>query len=81
MVSKAFYNAIKETNLDLDKLNITFHSWRHTFNSQMCGKIPDSKLQRLSDHKTIKMIEPYPHYKTEDYIDVIKAQNNLLQAS
>lgn len=54
--------------------NITFHSWRHLFNSFMRGKIPDSKLQRLTGHQTKEMVEHYTTWSPEDFRDVVKIQ-------
>jgi integrase len=57
--------------------NITFHSWRHFFNSWMRGKVPDAKLRRLTGHRTEEMTEHYTHFKREDYNDVAKIQEDL----
>lgn len=58
--------------------NITFHSWRHLYNSIMRGKIPDSKLQRLTGHQTKEMVEHYTNWTIDDYQDALEIQENIL---
>jgi len=54
--------------------NVTFHSWRYFYNSFMRGKIHDSKLRRLTGHKTLEMTEHYTTFNIEDFQDVLKIQ-------
>jgi integrase len=54
--------------------DLSYHTWRHTFNSLMRGRIHDSKLQRLTGHRTQEMVERYTHYRIEDYRDVLEIQ-------
>jgi integrase len=46
---------------------ITFHSWRHFFNSMLRGKLPDEKLKLMTGHKTEEMTERYSHALPEDF--------------
>jgi integrase len=57
--------------------NITFHSWRHFYNSVMRGKIPDAKLRRLTGHRTEQMTEHYTHFQLTDFEDVVGIQDEL----
>ena len=54
--------------------NITFHSWRHLYNSLMRGRVPDSKLQRMTGHQTKEMVEHYTHFKLSDYQEILEVQ-------
>jgi integrase len=81
MVQRTFNKAlvnIKITDTQRRDRNVTFHSWRHFFNT-LCrvGKVPDSKLQKLTGHKTQAMTEHYTHYKMDDFKDVMKIQEGL----
>lgn len=77
-INAAFSNALSKTDLDLDKLTITFHSWRHTFNTLMRGNISDEKLRKITGHKSDKMTDHYTHYDISNYEDVRLEQNKLL---
>jgi len=56
---------------------ITFHSWRHTFNSRMRNRIPDSTLKLLTGHRTDVMLEHYTHTDFEMLMPVIEAANEV----
>lgn len=58
--------------------NVTFHSWRHLFNSICGARIPDYKLRRLTGHRTEEMTEHYTHLDMEDFKDVIKIQEEIV---
>ena len=59
--------------------NISFHSWRHFFNTFFRTKIPDAKLQRLTGHRTREMTEHYTHFKIEDFRDVLEIQEDFFE--
>jgi integrase len=64
------YEAFENIGISQDERkakNITFHSWRHLFNSFLRGKIPDSKLEQLTGHQTKEMIEHYTTWSPEDF--------------
>ncbi|MBA7550164.1 hypothetical protein ES705_42672 [subsurface metagenome] len=73
---KAFVN-IKITEEDRRQRNITFHSWRHFYNSFLRGKVPDVKLQRLTGHRTQEMTDLYTSFRVEDFKDVLKIQEEF----
>jgi integrase len=78
LILKALYGAFKKIGISLEERkerNITFHSWRHFYNSLMRGKIHDSKLRRLTGHKTLEMTEHYTHFNIDAYRDVLRIQN------
>lgn len=57
---------------------LTFHSWRHWFNSLMVnGKIPTFKVQSLTGHTTDSMTANY--YHADEYRDVLELQENTFK--
>ena len=76
-ISRALYKALERIGISQEMRKeryITFHSWRHFYNSLMRGKIHDAKLRRLTGHKTLEMTERYTHFELEDFQDVMKVQ-------
>ena len=57
--------------------NVTFHSWRHLFNSFLRTRVPDVKLQRITGHRTQEMTELYTTFRIEDFQDVLEIQEEL----
>ena len=61
------------------KRNLTFHAWRHFFNTLLrMNNIADSKVQKVTGHKTKKMMELYTHFDTKQFTEVRDVQTNLL---
>ena len=81
-IGEIFYQAINRIGINEEqrkKRNITFHSWRHFFNTHCrLNKIPDSKIQRITGHKTQEMTEHYTQFQIDDYKDVIQLQGEIL---
>ncbi len=60
--------------------NITFHSWRHWFNSLLINaKIPLQKIQSITGHMTMEMTQHY--YHIDDMQDVKIIQEGLFSFS
>lgn len=60
--------------------NVTFHSWRHFFNSVCRARgVPDSKLQRVTGHKTQEMTEKYTYFRLEDFREVVSVQEEVFE--
>ena len=79
-VNKHFHRALSEVGIYEDvrkQKNISFHSWRHTFNSMMRTKIDDYKLRKMTGHKSDAMTDHYTHFSIDDYYDVAKIQNEI----
>jgi integrase len=79
-INSAFYYALKQIGIDDTKrkeMNITFHSWRHTFASMMRGKISDSELKLLTGHKSDEMIDHYTHYSMDKLKEVVPVQEEV----
>ena len=82
-----FNNSLKEamTNIGIKKKeqvkrNLCFHGWRHFFNTTIrTNNISDSKVQKLTGHKTQAMTDHYTHFKADDFKDVQKIQAKILQ--
>ena len=61
------------------KRNLTFHAWRHFLNTLLrMNNIADSKVQKVTGHKTKKMMEHYTHFDTKQFTEVRDVQTNLL---
>lgn len=77
MITSEFYAALNRfgiTENERKLRNLSFHSWRHFYNSLLRGRIPDAKLQRLTGHRTQAMTERYSHFRADDFADVIQIQ-------
>lgn len=84
MITDHLYRALESIGITDDerrRRNITFHSWRHFFNSLLRSRgIIDSKLQKLTGHKTLIMTEHYTHFRLEDFKDVVKVQESIFES-
>lgn len=75
VVWKGFTRALRGIGIDeaqRRRRNITFHSWRHFFNSLLINaRIPLQKVQSLTGHSTLEMSQHY--YHLDDMTDVMHA--------
>ncbi|MDA3938323.1 MAG: tyrosine-type recombinase/integrase [Spirochaetia bacterium] len=82
-LNNALRRAMTEIGIPKDdqvKRNLSFHGWRHFFNTTMrTNNISDSKLQKLTGHKSQAMTDHYTHFKADDFQDVQKIQVKILQ--
>jgi integrase len=63
------------------KRNLTFHAWRHFFNTFLrMANIADSKVQSVTGHLSQKQTEHYTHFDTRQFTEVREAQTSLLTA-
>ena len=61
-VEKIFNNAIHTIEISEDerrRRRLTFHAWRHWYNTMTRGKVPDHILRRITRHKSAEMTERY----------------------
>jgi integrase len=82
IVLKVLYNALENIGIsptEREVRNITFHSWRHFYNTLMRGKIHDAKLRRLTGHKTLEMTELYTRFSIDDFKDVLQIQEEYFK--
>ncbi len=79
-ITKGLNNALLKIGISKEERkskNITFHSWRHFFNTTFRTQIPDSILQELTGHKTAEMTDHYTHFNIDDFKDVKAIQESL----
>lgn len=84
MLVRAFYDALESIGIDeavRKERNITFHGWRHFFNTYLRRTgIQDSKVQMVTGHATQEMTEHYTHFNILDLKEVEEAQSGLLKS-
>jgi integrase len=85
VVLSALYMALVAIGISEDERkerNLTFHSWRHYFNTIMrSNNLADSKLQNMTGHSSRAMTDHYTHYAAEDLKEVVKIQAKILPFS
>ena len=82
IVLKALYTALENigiTSNERQDRNVTFHSWRHFYNSLLRGKVHDAKLRQLTGHKTLAMTDHYTHFNIDDFKDVLQIQEQYFE--
>jgi len=63
-----------------EKRNITFHSWRHFLNSQLLANgVNEAKTRKITGHSTAAMTEHYAHFLVDDFADVLKITNGIVE--
>jgi integrase len=84
LIERQLNKALERIGIDdteRKKRNLTFHAWRHFFNTFLrMANIADSKVQSVTGHKTLKMTEHYTHFDTRQFTEVRDAQTALLTA-
>jgi len=81
-ILQKLYKALEQIGIPREeqkRRNITFHSWRHFFNTVMRDKISDYKLQQLTGHKNQEMTDHYTQFNISDYQDVRQLQDSIFQ--
>ena len=76
LVIKHFYHALNEigiTQEERKKRNITFHSWRHRFVSELTGEIPQEELQLIVGHSTERMTMHYTQQIADKTREIINS--------
>jgi integrase len=65
-------------NLERIRRGITFHGWRHFFNTTLVmANVTDRKVQSVTGHSSGKMTTKYQHLINSELTEVIDVQNNL----
>lgn len=79
----ALYGALEKigiTEEERKRRNITFHGWRHWFNSVMRSRsVPTPILQKVTGHTTTEMTERYSHFSLADFVAVINVQAEVFK--
>lgn len=75
-VAEYFKKALKAAKIpDYDARNITFHSWRHYFNTQMqAAGVTDGVLRAVIGHRSEAMTVNYTKFMSEHYRELSDAQ-------
>lgn len=80
-VTDALYRALEKIGISEEerrRRNISFHSWRHFFNSMLRGRgIADAKVRQVIGHNTLEMSERYTQFRIEDFKDVVRIQEDV----
>ena len=79
----SLYDALSIMDIDRKGRNICFHSWRHWFNSKLVrANINSSKIKAVIGHteKGNDMTSLYTHFFAEDFADVVRIQEELLES-
>jgi len=83
VIADGLYAALERIGISKEERaarNITYHSWRHLYNSMMRSfGIPDAKLKRLTGHRTQEMVEHYTRFSVSDYSDVAEIQREVFR--
>jgi len=84
-MGKSLDRALRKLGIDektRKEKGFSFHSRRHYFNTVMrSNNIADSKLQKLTGHKSSKMTDNYTHFRHTDFEDVGMIQTKIFPFS
>ena len=79
---KQFYKALEYTGIDeaaRKARNIDFHSLRHTFNSNLRGRITEKALRAVVGHESEAMSDRYTHENDEEILAVGGVVDEMFQ--
>lgn len=80
-VKEHFYAALRAIGIDETERNarrLTFHGWRHFFNTYMLAAgVPDSMVRSVTGHSSAAMTTNYTQFSLEHYADVASAQAKI----
>jgi len=81
----ALYRALERIGIsgsERERRNITFHSWRHFFNTMSRkNSVPDVLTRRVLGHKTAIMTETYTQLQLRDLGEIQKLQEKIFALS
>jgi integrase len=81
-IYRQFGNALERIGIGQEekrKRNLSFHSWRHFLNTLLrMSNVADSKVQKITGHRTMKMTEHYTHFDTRQFTEIRDVQAGLL---
>ena len=67
------------SNGEKQKRRLTFHSWRHFFNTILrMSNVADSKVQSVTGHRSMRMTDHYTHFDTRQFTEIRDVQAELL---
>ena len=77
-VRYALRRRMDECGIDWKSENLTFHSFRHFFNTQLvANNVEQNKILAVVGHSSIKMTQHYLHLEAEDLQDVRNIQGAI----
>jgi integrase len=81
-IYRAFKKALEKIGIDHAermKRNLTFHAWRHFFNTALrMENVADAKVQSVTGHLTQKETDHYTHFDTRQFTEIRDVQTKLL---
>jgi integrase len=82
-VIESFFKALEAIGIkekERKRRNLTFHSWRHFFNTTLLmANVTDTKVMAITGHVTEKMKEHYTHFDTTAFSEVTAVQESLME--
>ena len=80
-VAEKLYDAFKAIGIPEQERrlrNVTFHSWRHFFNTMLRTRVPDELLRSVTGHRNAEMTDHYTHFQLDDLNPVRELQEALI---
>src|SRR5574344_1086514 len=75
--NEALHVVLKELHIS-NYRDITFHSWRHFFTTNMADHVDERKLQLATGHKTLNMLEHYAAHESQQTLDELGVVSEAL---
>jgi integrase len=79
---RSFYGALRKIGITEEQRKarkLVYHGLRHTFTSHVRKELPDPMVQRLTGHKSTRMLDEYSHWSLEDFRNVITIQEGFFK--
>ena len=80
-ILNSLYEALDNIGISEDERknrNITFHSFRHFFNTYCrANNVTDDKVRAVTGHKTQAMVDNYTHFNVDDYKEIAEIQKKI----
>jgi integrase len=72
-------NALGLADEEIKRRGLTFHSWRHFFNTTLrLANVADSKVRSVIGHANRRETEHYTHFDTKEFAEIKQVQEKLL---
>ena len=83
ILTNGLYRALNKIGISNDEIkqrNVSFHSWRHYFNTLLMRMGVDINIiQKITGHKNLDMTKHYTHYKLKDFGKVVLIQEGVIK--
>jgi integrase len=80
-IEQSFNAAVRAAGISEEerrRRGLTFHSWRHWYDSYLRGKVPDHALQALTRHKSERLLDHYSHVTEEQRLAVAELADGVM---